>query len=371
LIVISKLMKKKITIYALHLSLCAGFILIPYIFSSTGRLFHMPCLSGNGHDPTFFAIYFALLAFFYVNYYVFIPRFYFHKKRVLYCSILVVALLFFLWISNIFDSPLNETFRQRPSSQSTFDPSLPPQPEASPNKRFPMATGHDRGRLLHKPAPYDHTVLVFIIGIISSLLLSINKRLHLTENDRIQAELALLKTQINPHFLFNTLNSIYSLAIRKDDKTADAIVQLTELMRYIMNNADDNLLDLSQEITYINNYIALQQSRLGDTVIISYLVNGDPLGKQITPLILISFIENAFKHGVNPEENSEIDILIDIEDDKMQLFVYNRKVNSVRDEWGIGMKNALERLELLYPEKHQIEIQDNRESYAVKLTLHL
>lgn len=309
----------------------------------------MPDLSQNGHDRTFFAIYFALLAFFYANYYILIPKFYFHKKRVLYFGIIVLSLLFFLWISNIFDRPFGEIFKEAPGM-------IPP-----PQLGFGI----------NKPTQYEHTILVFIIGIISSLFLSINKRLQLTEKDKIQAELSLLKAQINPHFLFNTLNSIYSLAIRKDDKTADSIVQLSELMRYIMNNANDNVIELSKEINYINNYISLQKSRLENTVKINYLVRGEASGKRLTPLILISFIENAFKHGVNPEENSEIDILIEIDDNVLQLLVYNKKVHSVQNESGIGMKNTLERLELLYPQRHEVAIQESNESYSVKLTINL
>lgn len=267
----------------------------------------------------------------------------------LYFGIILISLGFFLWISNLLDRPFDDLFTTH---------HLPP-PD------FPDGPG------MEKPTQYEHTILVFIIGIISSLFFSINKRLQNTEKEKINAELSLLKAQINPHFLFNTLNSIYSLAIRKDDKTADSIVQLAELMRYIMNNANDNQIDLGKEINYINNYISLQKSRLGDTVKIDYLVKGNTIGKQITPLILISFIENAFKHGVNPEENSEINILIDIVDNNLKLSVYNKKVFSVQTESGIGMRNTVERLELLYPERHQIEITEDNDSYSINLTIAL
>jgi len=351
-------MRQKITVYAMHFCLCIAFLLLPYGFNATENLISLPNFS-HGHDRTFFGIYFLLLIFLYLNYYVLIPKFYFHQKHKLYFGIIFIALLFFLWISNVLDKPFGELFH--PDGFPKFDP----------NDLPPDFHGIDSVPEIHKPSQYTHTILVFIIGVISSLFFSINKRLQYTENEKMQAELSLLKAQINPHFLFNTLNSIYSLAIRNDVKTADSIVQLSELMRYIMNNANDNAIQLDQEINYINNYISLQKSRLEDTVNISYLVKGNAAGKKITPLILISFIENAFKHGVNPEEHSEIDILIDINGNDLNLLVYNRKVHSVQTESGIGMRNTLERLEHLYPKKHQLYIEENDESYSIKLKITL
>ncbi|MNL54463.1 putative sensor-like histidine kinase [compost metagenome] len=136
-------------------------------------------------------------------------------------------------------------------------------------------------------------------------------------------------------------------------------------------NSNDHAISLENEIKYINNYIALQKSRLEDTVSINYLIKGNVTGKHITPLILISFIENAFKHGVNPEENSEIDIMIEIDESALSLLVYNKKVHSVQTESGIGMKNTIERLEHIYPENHHIEIVESDESYSVKLKMNL
>jgi sensor histidine kinase YesM len=187
----------------------------------------------------------------------------------------------------------------------------------------------------------------------------------------MQAELSMLKAQINPHFLFNTLNSIYALAIRKDEKTADAVVQLAELMRYIMNNANDNTIDLDKEINYISNYISLQRARLGETVRIDYHVNGKAIGEKITPLILISFIENAFKHGVNPDENSEIEVRISIDGHQLQLMVRNNKVRSVHNEGGIGMKNTRARLQMLYAGRHSLETRENEQYYVVELKMDL
>lgn len=341
-------MKKSLVVYAIHICICTAFILLPYVFSSTGTLLRLPDFS-NGHDRTFFGIYSALLIFFYFNYFILIPKLYFHEKKVLYVVVIVLTLLLFVWISNFLDRPISEILGSTGSFNNPLQKVAPSQP---------------KGRHTQD----EHTILVFIIGVLGSLFFSINKRLQMTEKEKIAAELSLLKAQINPHFLFNTLNSIYSLSIRNDERTSDSIVQLAELMRYIMNNANDNLIDLSKEIEYISNYISLQKSRLEDTVQINYMVSGNTIGKKITPLILISFIENAFKHGVNPEENSEIDILIEVEGQELKLMVYNRKVHSVQSESGMGMRNTIERLDHLYPE-HKLEIANLDKSYSVKLTM--
>lgn len=346
-------MKRNISYYATLTVLSFAFLLLPYIFTATGGILRLPDFS-NGHDRTYFGIYFILLVFFYVNYYWLIPRFYFHKKRVLYFGIVVVAMVFFLWFSNVLDRPFNMLFRpeelQLPMEKNAFPPMV---------------------NVQEKPTQYQHTILIYIVGIITSLFLASTRRLQKTETEKTEAELSFLKAQINPHFLFNTLNSIYSLAIAKDDKTADSIIQLSELMRYILDNANENKIALDKEINYINNYILLQKSRLGDTVKIDYSVSGNVYGKQITPLILISFIENAFKHGVNPDENSEIHIRIFIKDKQLELFVANKKVYSVQEVSGIGMKNTLERLEHLYAQNHQIEINEDEENYSIKLTMEL
>jgi LytS/YehU family sensor histidine kinase len=301
-----------------------------------------------------------LLCFFYFNYYFLIPNFYFSNKQVLYFIIIICFLLFFLFISKFLDNPSRnfldfghgpEPFINDPESIHGFRP--PP-----PFKKLGLP-----------PTQFGHTALVYLLGVISSLLLAISGRLENVEKDKMKSELAFLKAQINPHFLFNTLNSIYALALKKDDKTPDAVIQLSELMRYIITNANDQVIDLNKEINYINNFVSLQKTRLGQTVKVDYKVNGNPYGKAITPLILISFIENAFKHGVNPDQTSEICIYIDIFEEELTLLVSNKKTFSVQSETRIGLQNTIERLALLYPDRHQLTIEDTADKYTVNLSI--
>jgi hypothetical protein len=330
-------------------------MLLPYAFTSTGSIFNLPNLSHNGHDRIYFLIYFLLLLFFYFNYYYLIPKFYFSNKTIPYFGIVIALLFFFLWISTHFDNPERNflDFGKRMPLHNKIPHSLPP--------------GFDkRGG---PPTQYSHTILVYLIGVVSSLLFAINNRLRKVEKEKMQSELSFLKAQINPHFLFNTLNSIYALAIKKSDQTADAVVQLSELMRYIITNANDDVITLDKEINYINNFVELQKTRLGNTVTINYKVEGNQYGKCITPLILISFIENAFKHGVNPNQDSEIKIQINIEEENLYLFVSNNKVKSNPSESGIGLQNTIERLSHLYPNTHELTIDDNQETYTITLKI--
>lgn len=359
-------MKAKFSIYAKHVVLCLAFLFLPYAFTSTNTVFSLPHLYTNAHDRIYLFIYFTLLCFFYFNYYYLIPKFYFADKKVLYYIIIAVFLLFFLWISTVLDHPSRNFLDFRNHAEPFLDHSRPmPEGFRPPPMQEKMPFEFNGG----PPTQYGHTALVYLIGVISSLLFAISGRLQNVEKEKVKSELAFLKAQINPHFLFNTLNSIYALALKKDDKTPDAVVQLSELMRYIMTNSNDEVIDLSKEINYISNFVSLQKTRLGNTVIVDYKVTGNAFGKAITPLILISFIENAFKHGVNPDQTSEICIYINIDDEVLTLFVSNKKTFSVESDTGIGLQNTIERLSLLYPNKHQLKIEDDADKYIVNLSI--
>lgn len=359
-------MKAKFSIYAKHVVLCLAFLFLPYAFTSTNTVFSLPHLYTNAHDRIYLFIYFTLLCFFYFNYYYLIPRFYFADKKLLYYIIIAVFLLFFLWISTVLDHPSRNFLDFRNHAEPFLDHSRPmPEGFRPPPMQDKMPFEFNGG----PPTQYGHTALVYLIGVISSLLFAISGRLQNVEKEKVKSELAFLKAQINPHFLFNTLNSIYALALKKDDKTPDAVVQLSELMRYIMTNSNDEVIDLSKEINYISNFVSLQKTRLGNTVIVDYKVTGHTFGKAITPLILISFIENAFKHGVNPDQTSEICIYINIDEEVLTLFVSNKKTFSVESDTGIGLQNTIERLSLLYPNKHQLKIEEDADTYIVNLSI--
>ncbi|MEB0279772.1 MULTISPECIES: sensor histidine kinase [unclassified Mucilaginibacter] len=190
------------------------------------------------------------------------------------------------------------------------------------------------------------------------------------ENQRLSAELSFLKSQINPHFLFNSLNSIYSLAYQKSDTTPEAILKLSEIMRYMLYECNDNRVELTKELQYLQNYIDLQKIRFGNSAFINFEVTGEVTNQHIVPLLLISFIENAFKHGVANDALSPIILKINLGDGHLNFFIQNKKHTHNRDpSGGIGLANVRRRLDLLYPGKYNLDIRDEADTYTVQLSL--
>ncbi|WP_175454734.1 sensor histidine kinase [Lutibacter oricola] len=192
------------------------------------------------------------------------------------------------------------------------------------------------------------------------------------ENQKISAEISFLKTQLNPHFLFNSLNSIYSLANKKSDDTTEAIVTLSELMRYMIYETQKELVPLADEINYIKNYIDLQNLRLKDSSGVRVNIHGK-IDHKIEPLLLISFIENAFKYGTDYNGKTDIRICIEVVDSNLTLEVSNYVSIHKRDDQnsGIGLKNVKNRLQLQYPNSHELKIEEEDKRFSVKLKLKL
>ncbi len=192
------------------------------------------------------------------------------------------------------------------------------------------------------------------------------------ENANLNAEVSFLKSQINPHFLFNTLNGIYSLANSRSPHTERAILQLSQMLRYVLYDSSTEKIELAKDIAYISNFIHLQRLRLAQKVKVNYDIRGNTEALTIAPLLLISFIENAFKHGVSYIYPSTISIEISVFDETLTLVASNTVFeNNTFDTGGIGLKNAKRRLELLYPEKYLLDIVRNNRLYVVNLKINL
>lgn len=196
--------------------------------------------------------------------------------------------------------------------------------------------------------------------------------------DKLEAELKVLKAQIHPHFLFNTLNSLYSLTLKKSDNAPDVVLKLSSLMDYMLYDAAAAKVPLEKELAYIKNYLALEQMRYGTRVDVQFTESGSIAGKQIAPMLLLPFVENAFKHGVTTEtENAWVRIDVKVTEKQLVLLVENCKCGAkasadTRDmASGIGLKNLQRRLELLYDGKYKLEVEDEPESYAARLEVTL
>jgi len=193
------------------------------------------------------------------------------------------------------------------------------------------------------------------------------------ENEKLTSELAFLKSQVNPHFLFNILNNICSLARKKSDDTENAIIKLSQLMRYMLFESKDEKVSLEKEVEYLQNYIELQRMRISGKVQINFTVEG-PVGQlMIEPMLLIPFVENAFKHGISYIGDSGIDIIMKVTNKELNFSVENSIISrgneTIPSETGVGLKNVLRRLELLYPGRHEISINDHDLKYKVLLKI--
>jgi sensor histidine kinase YesM len=192
------------------------------------------------------------------------------------------------------------------------------------------------------------------------------------ENEHLKTELAFLRSQINPHFLFNTLNNIYTLAYQQSNKTADAVMRLAWMMQYMLYDSNVEKVMLAKELDYIEQLIALQQLRIKERMALEYTVTGSPAGYTIPPLLLIPFVENVFKHGVLNDPANPAIIHLNIDNGKLLLHARNSINQHLKDETkGIGLVNVKRRIELLYTKASGYTIENSTTHFSVHLTLQL
>lgn len=191
--------------------------------------------------------------------------------------------------------------------------------------------------------------------------------------EKQSGELALLRSQINPHFLFNTLNNIYSLVCKKSDDAPEAVMKMSSIMRYMLYDATTDKVLLEKEIEYLKSFIALEKLRIRHNDFVEFNVSGNVEGRTIAPMLLIPFVENAFKHGSKSTTNPGIRIDLSTESRQIMFSVSNhlrKNTTVIKDQvGGIGLTNIRRRLNLLYPDKHRLEINTTEELYNVRLIL--
>jgi hypothetical protein len=299
-----------------------------------------------------------LVLFFYLNSFILIPKLLANKQILWYALIVIAALALYLYVPEyVF---LKFIFHPRPAP--------PPGIVAGPPRhRFRIFTFLGSASLF---------LLIFVISSGSKILqqwFNAERQKEKAEKETLASELSLLKSQVNPHFLFNTLNNIYAMAITESEHTADAVMKLSQMMRYMLEDAEHELVPLQKDLEFVQRYIDLQKFRLSDKVDLRYQVQGDGALLQIAPMLMIPFIENAFKYGVSTREKSSILIDIQIRGNIVTLSVENTKhvsntANSM-DNTGIGINNARRRLALLYPGKHELMIQDMPAMFMVTLKI--
>ncbi len=361
---------KKILIHVLG---SLSFLAMPIIFSP--QFPNISSIFSAGHFYQELLSSVLILSFFFLNYYVLIPKLFRQKKRLIYTLVIIASFAFVVFIPQLLIKRNHfRAFKHKAHQMEAIkiDAIKVDGVKVDEMKGVPVKGG----RVFVKRFHFWHLFLYrqsfpFFIALAFGAFLSADQRLKKVQKARTEAELNYLKSQMNPHFLFNTLNSIYALALEKSDDTATAVVQLSGMMRYILTDAQQAFVPLSQEMAYINAYIELQKLRLVNENVLSIEVEGEVDNRSVAPLMLIPFIENAFKHGISTDENCKISIRLKFLPKRIQMEVVNAIVEKMGEEEtsGIGIENTRMRLEMLYPGRHTLKVTENEKEFRVWLDL--
>ena len=381
-----------------------------------GLLFAAPLLSlyirtANSEDATFnwtevlivwrpFAIF--LILFLLHNCFL-APLIVHQQRRVLYFSIMSALLVSFVaWqCTRQPQRRMGERMRQRMEMRDKQRPphmdeegEMPEPPFGNPpSEEFsekPSEKPHERPRFRprmkpdHQPPVFigEHDILAFVVLI---LMFSANlgtkyyfrsrndqKRLAELERQNLEQQLEYLRYQINPHFFMNTLNNIHALVDIDPAKAQETIVELSKMMRFVLYEGDKRGVSLVRELEFIRTYLKLMQLRYTDQVKITQELPAEVPDKSIPPLLLVTFVENAFKHGVSYQQESFIELKAAVEDDRLIFSCRNSKAAKPNEEkGGVGLTNVRKRLDLLFTDDYSLDIHDEADTYTVKLNIPL
>lgn len=341
-------MKQKIITFTLHAAVWSLLLLTPLVFppefmvANDGETF-------NVSRWLMISAFVPIIAFFYMNYYVLIPRLWQRFGHWWYLLVVLLSgiLLYYGYLA--FRSAfLAEAFNL---VSSYF-----------PRPRF-KAIG---------------IVILFVIFWVTSSGLWLlaewqqsSKRLRASEYKRTRAELALLKGQLNPHFLFNTLNGLYALTLSEDKRSPAAILKLSKLLDYVLSEAGQEYVSLEKDVSHLLHYIELSRLRLSPTTTVIVDIGKGFKGKQIAPLLFLPFVENAFMYGVSNAKETPINISLHLSGDIISFFCKNRiiRTDHPKGQHGIGIKNTRRRLELLYGGAHELSIHRTNDWFEVRLSV--
>lgn len=356
-----------------------------------------------GEGPGLFSILLFFLFFisiFYLNSLVLLPRLYVRRKYGWYTVVGVFVLAATIWVKP-FDRIVSDAMQRRmelrnPKGKGRPEPArmLPPnedeflnwrEPDSTRSSFMPPAPGSERyqnpRRAIRRQfrGRLDFASIIFLVATwsLSAALFMIRQwrkteeRVVRAEADKAQAELSFLKAQINPHFLFNTLNNIYSQAISNNPHTAESILKLSNIMRYVTDDIREDFVPLEHEITCMRDYIDLQRLRLGSKMKVQFNVSGEPANRRIVPLVLMTFIENVFKYGISNHDPSLISINLIIEPGSIRFHCSNRihRATVESERKGVGIANTRQRLEHLYPGKHELTTVEKDGNFLVDLKI--
>lgn len=377
--------QSRLFIFFSHILGLLFFFSIPIIF--LGGSFQLQNFVEVITSKQYLIFYGCYIFLYYFNSFWLIPRLYLQKKFFAYTGILLL-LFTGVYFLKPFDHLVSYESRQSNGSRRGLPPrqAMPPSFDDNRSTSFPKPSMQPPAsgsrppmRPTNQTVPLDIVSLFLFVMIVAFNLAvetsrqwrSTQKQALQAEADKVNAQFSFLKAQINPHFLFNTLNNIYSLVVTKNENAGPAILKLSNIMRYVTDEVNANFVFLQQEADCIRDYIELQRLRLGKKVELDFSISGNLENKTIAPLVLVTFIENVFKYGISNHEKSPIAIHIKAEADRIIFFSQNNIFpnRSNLDRPGVGIANTRERLKYLYPRKHTLNITTENGLYTVQLTL--
>lgn len=292
------------------------------------------------------------LILFYSNWFIFVPRFYVHKKYLTYLliSLSIISLCTFLRIiaEKYFHIQIGVTIRQ------------------------PIIDREIRPMIIASGACLYIYLTSFFLRI-ADLYTSQTRQKDLLQQQKAEAEIKFLKAQLNPHFLFNALNNIYALVLTRSEAAADSLMSLSQLLRYIIYEALSEKVSLAKEITYLNYYIDLETLRLTKKENLNINITVEPDGYTIMPMLFIPFVENSFKHS-DINKDGKINVQMHLKENELYFLcenTYSSTSKSVDQLGGIGLENSRKRLEMVYPRKHKLVISNKENIFKVVLTINL
>ncbi len=311
---------------------------------------------------------------FYCNYFLLIPRFFFRNRRIRYylsALILIAALFCVSHVAGflIFQKAAHSFPRESADRIERMDD----RPPRGPRKIFRLPFGP---MSVYNFAFNAIVFSVFAFGIkVLERHAEIEKKQKELEKEKLNSELAFLKSQISPHFFFNTLNNIYSLIDINKEDSQKAVLKLSKMMRYLLYESEQGETRLGSEIEFMNNYIDLMRLRVSDKIKLDISFPAEHDDRTIPPLLFISIIENAFKHGISYREKSFISINMNVSGN---ILIFNCENSLVRNpvsessgSLGIGLENLKKRLSLLFPSKYELNIERTVETFCVSIKINL
>jgi len=353
---------KKSSVIIIHILIWLIFFVVFPILLYVDSMYDVPFLKRTLLQTLFYILVF------YINYFILIPIILFksNKKINYYFSLLVLIIgftIFFDYTGN--HLPINNK-KHEFEFKSNYTERDKIKVFPRPSKRWPTYNFLITSLLISG----------FGLGLRFSEKMIYNDKLRKeTEKQKLHSELAFLKNQISPHFFFNTLNNIYSLIEINAEESKNALLQLSKLMRYLLYESDSSFIQLSKEIEFMKSYVELMKLRLSPKVKLKVKFPEKADNTQIPPLLFVSFIENAFKHGISYREPSFINIDMSISDKEIVFWCSNSvidnntKIKDISSKSGIGLENVRKRLELLFPNKYNLVIRNTQAYFSVMLTI--